>query len=192
MTGTCETYIGSMTFSQRERQMNLIPLVDVRRGGPVAHTRARVAAAAALRELCLAPVPRWSRHVCLSSIDHIAAKWLRSSVSTYGEDLRDVARILGFPGALTLNMSYLFACTTSAARGAERRAAAAPLARLAVRRARPLRRNRLAIRAGGRLLQRHLAGRGRRAERHGAGPLLRGHQPGADAPAHPRTHRASL
>ena len=97
--------------------MNLIPLLDVRRGGPVAHTRARVAAAAALRELCLAPIPRWSRHVCLSSIDHIAAKWLRSSVSTYGEDLRDVARILGFPGALTLNMSYLFACTTSAAAG---------------------------------------------------------------------------
>jgi len=97
--------------------MNLIPLLDVRRGGPVAHMRARVAAAAALRELCLAPIPRWSRHVCLSSIDHIAAKWLRSSVSTYGEELRDVARILGFPGALTLNMSYLFACTTSAAPG---------------------------------------------------------------------------
>ena len=31
--------------------------------------------------------------------------------------LRDVARISGFPGALTLNMSYLFACTTSAAAG---------------------------------------------------------------------------
>jgi hypothetical protein len=66
MTETCETYIGSMTFPHRERQMNLIPLLDVRRGGPVAHMRARVAAAAALRELCLAPIPRWSRHVCLS------------------------------------------------------------------------------------------------------------------------------
>ncbi|MGA8172945.1 MAG: hypothetical protein WB816_19240 [Methylocystis sp.] len=95
--------------------MDHIPLLDVRDGGPVAHTRARVAAAVALREACLAPVPRWSRHVCLSSIDHIAKKWLRSSVSTYGEDLEHVARILEFPGALTLNMSYLFACTTSAA-----------------------------------------------------------------------------
>ncbi len=97
--------------------MNPIPFVDVRRGGPVAHMRARVAAAGILRELCLAPVPRWSRHICLSSIDHIAKKWLRSSVSPYGEDLEHVARILGFPGALTLNMSFLFACTTSAAPG---------------------------------------------------------------------------
>jgi hypothetical protein len=97
--------------------MDHIPLLDVRRGGPVAHTRARVAAAGALREACLAPMPRWSRHFCLSSIDHIARQWLRSSVSTYGEDLHEVARILGFPGALTLNMSYLFACTTSAATG---------------------------------------------------------------------------
>ncbi len=99
--------------------MNLIPLLDVRRGGPIAHTRARIDAAASLREACLAPVPRWSRHICLSSIDRIAARWLRSSVSTYVDDLERVAEILGFPGALTLNMSYLFACTTSAANGPE-------------------------------------------------------------------------
>ncbi len=97
--------------------MDPIPLLDVRDGGPVAHTRARVEAAAALREFCLAPFPRWGRHVCLSSIDRIAACWLRSSISTYCEDLEKIAKILGFPGALTLNMSYLFACTTSAAKG---------------------------------------------------------------------------
>ena len=97
--------------------MNPIPLLDVRCGGPIAHTRARVAAAASLRDACLAPFPRWSRHLCLSSIDRIAARWLRSSVSTYREDLQHVTDILGFPGALTLNMSYLFACTTSAAVG---------------------------------------------------------------------------
>ena len=99
--------------------MNSIPLLDVRDGGPVAHTRARLEAAAELREFCLAPVPRWSRHVFLSSIDRIAAHWLRSSASPYGEDLEDIAEILGFPGALTLNMSYLFACTTSAGAGPE-------------------------------------------------------------------------
>jgi hypothetical protein len=97
--------------------MNLIPFLDVRCGGPIAHTRARVLAAAILRDACLSPVPRWGRHFCLSSIDRIAAKWLRSSVSTYVEDLERISEILGFPGALTLNMSYLFACTTSAASG---------------------------------------------------------------------------
>ena len=172
--------------------MNLIPLLDVRRGGPVAHTRARIAAAAALRELCLAPIPRWSRHVCLSSIDHIAAKWLRSSVSTYGEDLRDVARILGFPGALTLNMSYLFACTTSAAPGPN----GAPLLR--------------------RSLDWPFDGLGRCVEiawqsgpagdfynvtwpgavgvlsAMAPGRFCAVDQPGADAPAHARTYRASL
>jgi hypothetical protein len=97
--------------------MNLIHFLDVRRGGPVAHARARIAAAASLRDACLSPVPRWSQNFCLSSTDRIAAKWLRSSVSTYSEDLESVAEILGFPGALTLNMSYLFACTTSAESG---------------------------------------------------------------------------
>ncbi len=97
--------------------MNFIPFIDARRGGPIAHATARVHAAAALREACLAPMPRWGQHFCLSSIDRIAARWLRSSVSTYAGDLEHVARILGAPGALALNMSYLFACTTSAAPG---------------------------------------------------------------------------
>ena len=94
--------------------MNRIPFLDVRSGGPIAHARARVAAAAALREDCLARVPRWSRDLCLSSIDGIIARWLRSSASAYRDDLEHVADILGFPGAMTLNLSYLFACTTSA------------------------------------------------------------------------------
>ncbi|HYA81638.1 MAG TPA: hypothetical protein VED87_12000 [Methylocystis sp.] len=93
--------------------MNPIPLVDVRDGGPIAHTRARVEAAAALRDACLSPAPQWGRDFFLKSIDRVAAKWLKSSVSVYREDLEHVARILGFPGALTLNMSYLFACTAS-------------------------------------------------------------------------------
>ena len=94
--------------------MNQIPFLDFRCGGPVAHARARVAAAAALRENFLAHLPRWSRDFCLSSIDGIIARWLRRSASAYRDDLQHVADILGFPGAMTLNLSYLFACTTSA------------------------------------------------------------------------------
>ncbi|PWB82884.1 MAG: hypothetical protein C3F11_09560 [Methylocystaceae bacterium] len=93
--------------------MQQIPFVDVRDGGPIAHAKARAAAAAALRDACLAPVPRWS-HVCLAPIDRLASAWLRKSASHYLGDLESIAEILGFHGAVTLNMSYLFACTTSA------------------------------------------------------------------------------
>lgn len=93
--------------------MRDIPFVDVRDGGPIAHAAARLTAAAALRDACLAPAPRWS-HVCLAPIDRLAASWLRKSGSLYRRDLERVAEILGFHGAVALNMSYLFACTTSA------------------------------------------------------------------------------
>lgn len=93
--------------------MRQIPLLDVRDGGPIAHAAARVAAAEALRDACLAPMPRWG-HVCLAPIDRLAQSWLRKSASRYFEDLKRIAEILGFHGAAALNMSYLFACTTRA------------------------------------------------------------------------------
>lgn len=93
--------------------MRRIPLLDVRDGGPIAHAAARIAAAEALRDACLAPMPRWG-HVCLAPVDRLARSWLRKSASRYFEDLERIAEILGFHGAAALNMSYLFACTTQA------------------------------------------------------------------------------
>ncbi|WP_442756549.1 hypothetical protein ACNHKD_08050 [Methylocystis sp. JAN1] len=96
--------------------MNPIPFLDVRDGGPVAHARARVDAAAALRDACLGAIPPLGRY-CLSPIDRVAANWLKKSASAYRAELEHVVSILGFPGAMTLNMSYLFACTTQAYEG---------------------------------------------------------------------------
>jgi len=93
--------------------MDPIPFVDVREGGPIAHVRARVESAVALRDACLAPLPRWS-HGALGVVDSFAGKWLRGSASLYREELESIVEFLGFPGAMTLNLSYLFACTTSA------------------------------------------------------------------------------
>jgi hypothetical protein len=87
-----------------------IPFVDVREGGPIAYAHIRAAAAVRLRDACL-PIPNWT-HGCLAPIDKIAANWLRRSGSPYRHELERVVDILGFPGAMTLNMSYLFACTT--------------------------------------------------------------------------------
>jgi hypothetical protein len=93
--------------------MNPIPLVDVREGGPLAHARTRVSAAVALRDACLAPLPTWC-HGSLGLVDRVASAWLRRSASAYHAELEHIAKILGFHGAVTLNLSYLFACTTSA------------------------------------------------------------------------------
>lgn len=93
--------------------MNPIPFVDVREGGPVAHARTRATAAEALRDACLAPFPRWCR-LSLALVDKMASAWLRRSASAYHAELEHIAKILGFHGAVTLNLSYLFACTTSA------------------------------------------------------------------------------
>ena len=109
-----EQCLVTMTNFRNVPPVNHIPFVDVRDGGPIAHALSRHEAAATLRDYCVAPMPRWGRGVCLASIDSLAGRWLKSSVSAYGEELQIIARILGFPGTLTLNMSYLFACTTSA------------------------------------------------------------------------------
>jgi hypothetical protein len=116
VTDACENHIGSMTTSRRGSNMQPIPLLDVRDGGPVAHAHARGDAAVALRDACLgavAPVAAW----CLPPVDRLAARWLRKSASAYRAELEHVVSILGFPGAMTLNMSYLFACTTQAYTG---------------------------------------------------------------------------
>jgi hypothetical protein len=121
MTKISEKFHAMMTSFRHLPAVTQIPLVDVRDGGPIAHALTRQEAAAALRDYCVAPVPSWGRGVCLASIDRLAERWLKSSVSAYREELPLIATILGFPGTLTLNMSYLFACTTSASLSAEGR-----------------------------------------------------------------------
>ena len=171
--------------------MDAIHFLDVRNGGPVAHAQARIDAATALRKACLgaaAPVGR----LCLPSIDRIAANWLKRSASAYRAELERIVAILGFPGAMTLNMSYLFACTTQAYEDEHglprlRRTLDWPFQGLG-------RGVEIALQsgAGRRILQRHLAGGRGRAQRDGSRPLLRLDQSGADEAAHPGLPRLRL
>ena len=113
------------------------------------------------------------------------------SQSPYVDEVRAIAATLGFPGIWFLNGSYQWSCTALA-----RDEDGAPwLARTLdwpfpglgrYRRAGPH------ARAGRRVHQRHLAGLCRRADRDGAGPLRRLHQPGADAAAEPQPLAAAL
>ena len=93
--------------------MDRIPFIDVRQGGPIAHVKQRIQTAIALRDACLAPIPNWG-YGLLSPIDYIASARLRRSASCYRDELECIVSYLGFPGAMTMNLSYLFACTTAA------------------------------------------------------------------------------
>lgn len=91
----------------------LIPVVDVRAGGPLRHAREREAVARALREACLAFFPR-PAHPLLPVLDALARRWLTRSCSPYVGEISAIAETLKSPGVWFLNGSYQWGCTTLA------------------------------------------------------------------------------
>ena len=142
--------------------------------------RARAEAARRLRRL----VSAFARPL-VPVLDGVARRWLMRSQSPYVEEVRAIAAAARLSRHLVPQRLVSMVLHGAGARRG-RRALARAHARLAVSRARPLRRAGPHAGAGGRIHQRHLAGLCRRADRAGAGPLRRRHQPGADAPAQPR------
>ena len=118
---------------------------------------------------------RWCR--CST---RLARRWLTRSQSPYVEEIAGDRRGARLSRHLVPQRLLSMELHRAGARGG-RRALAGAHARLAVSRARPPCRDRAHARAGRRVLQRHLAGLCRRADRDGAGPLCRGDQPGAAA-----------
>lgn len=51
----------------------------------------------------------------LKAGDHLSRRWLRRTANPYGEEIAAVAAIAGAPGAVMLNLSFEWACTTSLA-----------------------------------------------------------------------------
>ncbi len=88
-----------------------IPLVDVGDGGPLAllgaeEARARVLLAAGRR--------RHTRPV-LALGDRVSRAWLERADNPYLEQIAAIARVLGEPGAVLLNLSFEWGCTTAVA-----------------------------------------------------------------------------
>ena len=135
-------------------------------------TPARAAARArGLRDTCVAWFPAPARPL-VPLLDGVARRWLTRSQSPYVEEVRTIAATLGFPGIWFLNGSYQWSCT---ALGREEdgvpwlaRTLDWPFPGLG----RYVEIARMQG-AGRRVLQRHLAGLCRRADRAGAGPLRR-------------------
>ncbi len=88
-----------------------IPLLDMRRGGPVEHARARRDSLLGLRDACFSIVPAPLRGLA-HPLDKISARWLRKTPSPYIGEIDRIAAIAGRPGVWFVNASYEWGCTT--------------------------------------------------------------------------------
>jgi hypothetical protein len=90
-----------------------IPVIDLRDGGPVGHAERNGAAARALRDACLAFLPRATLPF-VPMLDSISQRWLKRSRSPYLDEIARIAGALGFSGVWLLNASYQWGCTARA------------------------------------------------------------------------------
>jgi hypothetical protein len=90
-----------------------IPVVDVRDGGTVRHAQEGRDRARGLRDTCVGWFPGFTRPL-VPVLDGVARRWLVRSQSPYVEEIRTIAKLLGFPGIWFLNHSYQWSCTALA------------------------------------------------------------------------------
>lgn len=93
--------------------LTMIPLRDMRDGGPLRHAVECAAQARALRDDCLAWLPAAARHM-MPAFDTITRRWLMRSTSPYVAEITAVAAALEFSGVWFLNGSYQWGCTSLA------------------------------------------------------------------------------
>ena len=94
-------------------QLPTIPIVDIRSGGPVRRAAEGAERARALRDECVAWLPR-TAVAMLPGIDAITRRWLGRSNSPYVGEITAIATTLGYPGIWFLNGCYEWGCTTLA------------------------------------------------------------------------------
>jgi hypothetical protein len=95
-----------------------IPVVDIRSGGPVRRAAEGAERARALRDECVAWLPR-AATALLPGIDAITRRWLKRSCSPYVGEIATIAATLGYPGVWFLNGCYQWGCTALARDQAE-------------------------------------------------------------------------
>jgi hypothetical protein len=93
--------------------LTMIPVVDVRDGGPTRHAVEGRARARALRDDCLSWLPRIA-HPAVPLLDGVSRRWLTRSRSPYVAEIKAIVAELGFSGVWFLNGSYVWGCTSLA------------------------------------------------------------------------------
>jgi hypothetical protein len=94
-------------------ELQTIPIVDLRDGGPPRHARQSAEKARALRDACLGFFPRMVLPL-VPALDSAARSWLVRSRSPYLGEIAEIAGLLDFSGVWLLNASYQWACTSLA------------------------------------------------------------------------------
>src|SRR5271166_146945 len=94
-------------------QLVVIPLTDIRDGGPARLALDGVARARALRDDCIAWLSPALR-LLLPAMDAVTRHWLERTGSPYVAEIASVAAALGFPGVWFLNGTYEWGCTAVA------------------------------------------------------------------------------
>src|SRR5262245_62920153 len=92
-------------MSKTTTHLSVIPVLDVRDGGPVRHARESAEQARALRDACLACLPRIS-HPATPMLDAVTRRWLVRSRSPYVDQIAAIAAELKMPGVWLLNGPY--------------------------------------------------------------------------------------
>jgi hypothetical protein len=91
----------------------VIPVVDIRDGGPPRHARQSAGEARALRDACLDFFPSAAKPL-IPALDWASQRWLARSRSPYVAEIAQIAAELDFSGIWLLNASYQWGCTSRA------------------------------------------------------------------------------
>lgn len=91
----------------------VVPVVDIRSGGPTRRATEGIERALALRNECVAWLPR-AATALLPGVDAITRRWLSRSCSPYVSEIATIAATLGYSGVWFLNGCYQWGCTALA------------------------------------------------------------------------------
>ena len=98
-----------MTLASPHR-LATIPVAEIAPGGQVQHAIDDRARAQALRDDCLAWLPRAAR-LMLPGVDAVTRRWLERSASPYVAEIAAIAEALDYSGIWFLNGCYQWGCT---------------------------------------------------------------------------------
>jgi hypothetical protein len=98
---------------QDDGSLTAIPIVDLRAGGPVRRAADGAERAHALRNECVAWLPKPATAL-LPAVDAVTRRWLQRSRSPYVDEIAAIATALKHPGIWFLNGCYQWGCTALA------------------------------------------------------------------------------